>query len=206
MSGIGESLFGQGGIAGKLGLKGTGGAVVNGGLGYALDPANISGAFGNNVGPGAFMNPNGQGGALYPGGPGLPGGNKTGEGLNAAAGTIVGSIFGAPELGSLAGGGASAGGITQAAAAGASDPFNDAAVTGASSGSGGLWTSLAPSLINAGSNIASKMLDRPAPAQQNTPARPGGAATPQPVQPISSGLPISPLAALSAYNSFLKAA
>ena len=55
--------FSVGDIAGK----GTGGQIINGLLGSLLDPANITGMFGKNVGPGAFMDPNGVGGGLFPG-------------------------------------------------------------------------------------------------------------------------------------------
>lgn len=60
---MGGSLTGPGGIGGKTGT----GAVGNGILGYMFDPANISGMFGKNAGPGAFMDPNGTGGAVLPG-------------------------------------------------------------------------------------------------------------------------------------------
>lgn len=100
MGQIGSSLAGPKG----LGQSSIGNSI----LGYLFDPANISGAFGKNQGPGAFMNPTGQGGAAYPGGPGLPGGNATGGAANDVAAAIGGGelLGAAGAAGSGSGGGA----------------------------------------------------------------------------------------------------
>ncbi len=47
--------------------KGLFGEVANGLAGSLVDPANISGAFGKNQGPGAFLDPKGTGGSFLPG-------------------------------------------------------------------------------------------------------------------------------------------
>lgn len=44
-----------------------GGPIAQGIGGALFDPANISGFFGHNKGPGAFMDPSGSGGGLFPG-------------------------------------------------------------------------------------------------------------------------------------------
>lgn len=47
--------------------KGLFGEVANGLAGSLVDPANFSGVFGKNQGPGAFLDPKGTGGSFLPG-------------------------------------------------------------------------------------------------------------------------------------------
>lgn len=175
-----------------IGPKGvTGNSTANGILAYLFDPANGSGFFGKNQGPGAFMNPNGQGGALYPGGPGLPGGNATGGALNDAAGVIAGGALAGP---ALAGGAGSAGTAGAAGAAGGGAAPAATAGTGAAASSSPFTLNNAAQLASiaksmgvgqGGGQQAPSQLAQPPP---RTPVQQGAA----PAPPVANPQPQSP--------------
>lgn len=190
MSGISESL----GVSNST--KGLG-SFGQGVLGYLFDPANISGQFGSNAGPGAFMNPNGKGGALYPGGPGLPGGNTTGNILNTVAESVVGGEFlggagagglgnslgmtGASDssiadmLGSVNPGAGTEAGITDAGASAGGAGKGSGLMGGSSGGSGGL-----SSLTNLAGPVLSFLKPQAQTPKQGPINPPKGGETPPP--------------------------
>ena len=99
-SGIFSNLL-HGASIGSIFGGGTTGEVANGFFGSLVDPANYTGFFGKNVGPGAFLDPNGEGGSFLPG---QSFGAKGVLGINPHLGIVgpVGNTVGA----AVAGGGA----------------------------------------------------------------------------------------------------
>lgn len=153
------------------GISNAGGSKLgNAILGYLFDPANASGLFGKNQGPGAFMNPNGRGGALYPGGPGLPGGNATGGGLNDAAGVIAGGELAGPALAGSSG--ASGAGILSPGASGGggaagwlsnANPFSAGFGTGHALSSDPALAGITPQMIASGGSSMPAAQAQPVP-------------------------------------------
>ena len=205
MSGMLQPLVGKSGLGGKTGL----GNVGNGVLGAMFDPANFSGLFGNNQGPGAFLNPGGSGGSFWPGGPGLPGGNKTGGAINDAVATILGGEF----LGPLVGGSS----LSSADIAGASDAFPGPTATasdfassgsGATAGSGGsgimslMNSPIAGALVNQGGSFLNSKTQPGQPVPNPPPPRP--AATPPPSVGPQANMQANPQALLTNYVNTIR--
>lgn len=120
-------LFGLPDIGKTIGGRGTIGTILDGLFGSLVDPGNITGMFGKNVGPGAFMDPNGTGGGIFPGqswgskgvtgiNPGLP---EVGPIANTAA-----EIYAGGELAGGFGGGTSSAGSGIGSSFGSSTPLD----------------------------------------------------------------------------------
>ena len=196
------------------------GTVANGLLGSLFDPANISGAFGNNKGPGAFMDPNGSGGSLLPGQSlgqkGILGinpegtvginpstSNDIGMGINAVGGGIAGgATLGGSGLLSSGGSGTLADGATYQTAG------MSANVPASASADGGIMnlmkSPLTSTLLNQTGNFANSSLNKPAapppqqPAQRQAQQNPVAPVGPQP------GMQANPAAVLAQYAQTIR--
>jgi hypothetical protein len=216
-----------GGIGQTIGSLIPGGNVGKGIGGALFDPANISGAFGNNTGPGAFMDPGGSGGGLFPGqslgttgslginpegaaGINPSSANKIGSIMNAIGGifaggsTLGGSGFMAGDTGAVGSGTAALPAATDASSIGMASP---AAGTASSGGSGIMSMMNSPlgnTLLNQAGGFANSAMNKPGAAP---PAQAGQRApTIVPVQPVGpkAGAEANPAATLASYASMIR--